>query len=166
MGRALRAKAYREGFAPDLVDLLPVETSLVDAKFCCSTHHGTSQQPSTGAMYVSREKIRSSKESQRDRQVHEWKGAFRRLRICALYDEISINILAVSRTRTPTPGSPALARVAPRASALLRCGRRRPNKGEVDGDGLVQQLLLVRAVYCRAGFLDGSVFDERITLYY
>jgi hypothetical protein len=164
-GTSIESKAHREGVCArsDLVCFFD-ETSPVDAVVAVQRNTATSQQP-PGAMYsyVSRGKFAQAR-VQWIRKARTGKGPFLRLRICALYDVISINILAVSRAGTPTPGSSALAHVAPRASALLRRAGRRPNKGEIDGDGLVQQLLLVRAVYCRAGFLDGSIFDERITL--
>lgn len=61
--------------------------------------------------------------------------------------------------------SSSSATVAGTASAVLASVRGRPHEGEVDVDGLVEELGVVGAVDSGAGLLEGGVLDECVALW-
>lgn len=68
---------------------------------------------------------------------------------------------AAATPTTTTTSSSSATTVAARA---LACVWWRPHKGKVNVDGLVEELGLVGAVDGGAGFLEGIVFNESVTL--
>lgn len=70
--------------------------------------------------------------------------------------------LPTTATATAT-SSPAT--VAGAAGAVLACVRGRAHEGEVDVDGLVEELGVVGAVDGGAGLLEGGVLDECVALF-
>jgi hypothetical protein len=85
------------------------------------------------------------------------------LSLPSLLSGLLIVILAGIRTPAPAPAASSSAAVR-LARASVGLAGRRPHKGKVDVDGLVQELRLVCAVYGSARFLQGRVLDESIAL--
>lgn len=67
-------------------------------------------------------------------------------------------------TRTPAPSPSAFLSRSTPLPRLASLGGRGPDKSEVDGEGLVEQLGVVHAVDGGFGFFLGGEFDECVTL--
>lgn len=86
---------------------------------------------------------------------------------CHLTIPIPIPIPSTGRAPASTavpPRTAANAIAAARPAAVFAGVGRRSHKGEVDVDGLVEQLGVIGAVDGSAGFLEGWEFDECVSL--
>lgn len=75
------------------------------------------------------------------------------------------HVFAVAaRAPAPRPASTTSALPPVMIASTSFAGRRRPHKGEVDGNLLLEELFVVCALDCSLGFVEGGVLDEDVSL--
>lgn len=81
---------------------------------------------------------------------------------------ITVPASTCAGTATPAPAAASPAIRAPSTTAATpgpgALARRRAHKGEVDLDGLAEQIRVMRAIDCPSCLLQGGVFDQGVSL--